>query len=82
MKYRLFEGGYESFPDNFVPEEYENIVIDKLPQEIVEAELKVEKEAKEKEDYIKAIPDLVKALQEEIISLKSEINLLKKESTK
>ena len=38
MKYRLFDGGYESFLDHRVPKEYKKIVIDELPQEIIDAE--------------------------------------------
>ena len=38
MKYRLFEGGYESFPDYRVPDEYKDIVVDELPKEIIDAE--------------------------------------------
>lgn len=38
MKYRLFEGGYESFLDHRVPDEYRDIVVDELPQEIIDAE--------------------------------------------
>ncbi len=33
MKYRLFEGGYEGFLDDRVPEEYKDIVVGKLPPE-------------------------------------------------
>lgn len=33
MKYRLFDGGYESFLDHRVPEEYKDIVVDVLPPE-------------------------------------------------
>lgn len=33
MKYRLFDGGYESFLDHRVPEEYKDIVVDELPPE-------------------------------------------------
>jgi len=39
MKYRLFDGGYESFLDHRVPDEYKDIVVDELPPEyIVEPE--------------------------------------------
>ncbi len=48
MKYRLFDGGYESFPDNRVPEEYKEIVVNKLPQEIIDAEKETTKQAEVK----------------------------------
>lgn len=45
MKYRLIryqDGGweYESFPNDKVPKEYQDIVIDELPRDIIEAEKK------------------------------------------
>ena len=33
MKYRLFDGGYESFLDDRIPDEYKDIVVDELPSE-------------------------------------------------
>ena len=38
MKYRLFDGGYESFLDHRVPDEYKDITVNKLPKAIVDAE--------------------------------------------
>ena len=38
MKYRLFDGGYESFLDHRVPDEYKKTVVNKLPKAIVDAE--------------------------------------------
>ena len=64
MKYRLFNGGYESFLDHRVPAEYKDIVIDKLPQEIIDAE----KEA------MKPKPD---PLEERVKMLEDEITLLR-----
>ena len=46
MKYRLFDGGYESFLDHRVPREYQDIVVDELPQEIIEAEKEIERRMK------------------------------------
>ncbi len=62
MKYRLFDGGYESFLDRRVPEEYKNIVVDQLPQEIIDAETEAFKPKK--------------SLQEEIEILKERFNKL------
>ena len=69
MKYRLFEGGYEGFLDDRIPAEYKDIVVDKLPHEIIDAEITMQQEAQEKADYIAAMPELVKELQERITTL-------------
>ena len=71
MKYRLFEGGYEGFLDDKVPAEYKDIVVDKLPQEIIDAEIVLQQEAKETDEYIAAMPDLVKSLEARIKILES-----------
>lgn len=72
MKYRIFEGGYESFLDDRVPEEYKNIIVDKLPQEIIDKEIVLRQEAEEKEDFIVAMPDLVKSLEARIMVLENK----------
>ncbi|KKL88475.1 hypothetical protein LCGC14_1924320 [marine sediment metagenome] len=50
MKYRIIQYSdgyeYESFLDNKVPEEYKDIIVDKLPPEIIAAE----KESRRKEN--------------------------------
>ena len=69
MKYRLFEGGYEGFLDDRVPVEYQDIVVDKLPQNIIDAEVTIQQEAQDKADYIAAMPDLVKSLESRIAGL-------------
>lgn len=69
MKYRLFEGGYEGFLDDKVPMEYKDIVVDKLPKVIIDAEVVLQQEAKDKADYIAAMPELVKNLEEQIATL-------------
>ena len=69
MKYRLFEGGYEGFLDDRVPAEYQDIVVDKLPQNIIDAEITIQREAQEKADYIAAMPDLVRSLETRIAGL-------------
>ena len=47
MKYRIIQYPdgyeYESFLDNKVPTEYKDIVVDSLPQEIIDAEKKAER---------------------------------------
>ena len=45
MKYRLFDGGYESFLDHRIPDEYKDMVVDELPQEIINAEKEAIKQA-------------------------------------
>ena len=62
MKYRLFEGGYEGFLDHRVPDEYKDIVVDELPQEIIDAQ----KEA------MKPRPSLA----DEVTELKARIEVL------
>jgi len=74
--YRLFEGGYEGFLDDRVPAEYKDIVVDKLPQSIIDAEKAIEQEIKEKADYVEAMPNLVKNMAVEIESLKSKVKIL------
>ncbi len=69
MKYRLFEGGYEGFLDDRVPAKYKDIVVDKLPQNIIDAEKVMQQEAQKKADYIAAMPDLVKSLETRIVTL-------------
>ena len=71
MKYRLFEGGYEGFLDDRVPAEYKDIVADKLPQNIIDAEIILQQEAQEKAEYIAAMPDLVKTLETRIAVLET-----------
>ncbi len=71
MKYRLFDGGYESFLDDRVPAEYKDIVIDKLPQNIIDAEKTMQQEAQDKANYIAAMPDLVKSLEIRIATLET-----------
>ena len=71
MKYRLFEGGYEGFLDDRVPVEYQNIVVDKLPQSIIDAEIILQQEAQEKAEYIAAMPDMVKSLETRIATLET-----------
>ena len=72
MKYKLFEGGYEGFPDDRVPAEYKDIVVDKLPQSIIDAEIAMQQEAQDKADYIEAMPDLVKSLEARIATLEAK----------
>ena len=64
MKYRLFEGGYESFPDHRVPEEYKDIVVDELPREVIEAEKAMLEEPSETEKLKARITDLGAAIKE------------------
>ena len=64
MKYRLIEGGYESFLDHRVPEEYKDIVVDKLPEAIIEVE-KAALERPTKIEQLEArITDLEAAIKE------------------
>ncbi len=72
MKYRLFDGGYEGFLDSNVPAEYKDIVVDKLPQSIIDVEITVQHEAQEKVEYIAAMPDLVKSLETRIATLEAK----------
>ncbi len=72
MKYRLFEGGYEGFLDDRVPVEYQDIVVDKLPQSIIDAEITMQQETREKAEYIAAMPDLVKTLETRIAVLEAK----------
>ncbi len=72
MKYRLFEGGYEGFLDDRVPAEYKDIVMDKLPQNIIDAEITMQQEVQEKADYIATMPDLVKSLETRISVLEAK----------
>lgn len=62
MKYRLFDGGYESFPDDKVPEEHKDAVIIKLPKSVIDEEKeilamqsKTEKEIEELRARIEAL---------------------------
>ncbi len=71
MKYRLFDGGYEGFLDSNVPVEYKDIVIDKLPQNIIDAEIILQQEAREKADYIAVMPDLIKSLEARLGALET-----------
>ena len=64
MKYRLFDGGYEGFLDHRVPDEYKDVVVDELPQEIIDAG----KEA------MKPKP----SLQDEVAELRVRIETLEK----
>lgn len=59
MKYRLFEGGYESFLDHRVPKEYKKIVVDELPQEIIDAEKETMRQAEVKEKIRPLIEDVL-----------------------
>lgn len=59
MKYRLFEGGYESFLDYRVPKEYKDIVVTKLPKAIIDAEKAVMKQAKVKAAIAPLIEDVL-----------------------
>jgi len=59
MKYRLFDGGYESFLDHRVPDEYKDIVVDKLPQEIIDAEKESMKQAEVKMQIRPLIDDVL-----------------------
>ena len=72
MKYRLFEGGYEGFLDDRVPAEYKDVIVDKLPQEIIDIEITMQQEAQDKADYIAVMPDLVKSLEARIATLESK----------
>ena len=72
MKYRLFEGGYEGFLDDRVPVEYKDIVVDKLPQNIIDEESVLQQEAQEKADYITAMPNLVKSLETRLAALEAK----------
>ncbi len=71
MKYRLFDGGYEGFLDDRVPAEYKDIVVDKLPQNIIDAEIILQQEMQEKADYIAAMPNLIKSLETRIATLET-----------
>lgn len=59
MKYRLFEGGYESFLDHRVPEEYKDVVIPKLPKAIIDAEKEVMKQEEVKAQIRPLIEDVL-----------------------
>lgn len=66
MKYRLFDGGYESFPDDRVPEEYRNIVIDELPKEIIDAEKERMSARPKTEMEIEELKARIEALEESL----------------
>ena len=76
MKYRIIQYPdgyeYESFLDDKVPAKYKDIVVDKLPQEIIDAEITMQQEAQEKADYLAAMPDLVKSLKTRIATLEAK----------
>jgi len=59
MKYRLFEGGYESFLDHRVPDEYKNVVVAKLPKAIIDAEKAAMKQAEVKAAIAPLIDDVL-----------------------
>lgn len=59
MKYRLFDGGYESFLDHRVPEEYKNVVVTKLPKVIIDTEKESMGQAKVSEQIQPLIKDVL-----------------------
>jgi len=63
MKYRLFTGGYESFLDHRVPDKYRDIVIDELPQEIIDAEKEAMKPKPSLEDELRELKARIEALE-------------------
>ena len=63
MKYRLFEGGYEAFLDHRVPDEYKDVVVDELPQEIIDAGKEAMKPKSSLEDEIKELRMRIEALE-------------------
>ena len=59
MKYRLFDGGYESFLDHRVPDEYKDVVVDKLPKAIVDAEKEIMRQAEIKGQIRPLVDDVL-----------------------
>ena len=59
MKYRLFDGGYESFLDHRVPDEYKKTVVNKLPKAIVDAEKESVRQAEVTEQIRPLIDDVL-----------------------
>jgi len=59
MKYRLFDDSYESFLDHRVPDEYKDIVVDELPQKIIDAEKESMRQAEIKMQITPLIEDVL-----------------------
>ena len=67
MKYRLFDGGYESFLDHRISDEYKDIVIDKLPQEIIDAEKEAMKPKPSLEDEVAGLKARMETVERALI---------------
>jgi len=74
MKYRLFEGGYESFLDHRVPEEYKDIVVDELPPEYL---IEPEETISVRDQKINKVLEMIEAGNATLNQIQEELKKIK-----